>query len=517
MKKSPKIKDIVNAVRESRRQVLTAQALFSIVAHAEGYKLMPRNAAETFKAVSETVRTLVESGELSYQYAPDGGYYSIHHHAPQEVQGVEPNYRFNGDSLHLRAAQIMAARIFTPNMTRVKIAREELERGLVFSGGEWIDREAYERKLVVDAFEEATNDSLNEVKPFNELRAIQKWMVEQFEQDPAPRTFPVKNDDRGRFYYKGGFLSPHNGRFARWLYTHEDEVTFDHRTSFAQMISIILGDAELGEQVGITSDAEGDFYQGMAKAAELEIDRHGTDREAMKRAIMPAAYGAGEKLSRARFEKVYTDRGEEVNKELWKIVEKSLKQFQHLQTQTREFAKAFAEDGETPEWVTPSGFISKKHYFVHRAVQVVFDTNEVNSWYRPMTMKVSVPTKLVSTQSIKAENGQPGQKSVIIATMANLVQSLDASLMAHVIYNFHQATGEILYPIHDSYTVEKDRAEILQRVVRDSIRKIATSPELAEIRRMLHLPPVRVQTTDEVPEGRGRVLDLRWMSPLETE
>lgn len=517
MKKSPKIKDIVNAVRESRKQTITAQALFSIVARAEGYKLMPRNAAETFKAVSETVRTLVESGEISYQYAPDGGYYTVHHHTPQEVQGVEPNHRFNGDSLHLQAARIMSARIFTPNMTRVKIAREELEAGLVYSGGEWLNREEYERKLVVDAFEEATNDSLNEVKPFNELRAIQKWMIEQFEQDSSPRVFPVKNDDRGRFYYKGGFLSPHNGRFARWLYTHEDECTFDHRTSFVQMISLILGDDELGRQVGITSDAEGDFYQTLAKEAGLEIDRHGTDREAMKRAIMPASYGAGEKLSRARFEKVYADKGEEVNKALWEVVAKSLKIFAHLQAQTRNFAREFAEDGETPEWLTPSGFTAKKHYFVHRQVQVVFDVDESNSWYRPMTMKISVPTKLISTQSVKAENGQPGQKSVIVATMANLVQSLDASLMAHVIYNFHQATGEILYPIHDSYTVDKDRAEILQRVVRDSIRKIATSPELAEIRRMLHLPPVRVQTTDEVPEGRGRVLDLRWMNPLETE
>lgn len=517
MNKSPKIKDIVNAVRESRKQTITAQALFSIVARAEGYKLMPRNAAETFKAVSETVRTLVESGEISYQYAADGGYYSIHHHNPQEVQGVEPNIRFNGESLHLRAAQIMSARIFTPNIARVKIAREELEKGLVYSGGEWLDREAYERKLVSDAFEEASNDSLNEVKPFNELHAIQKWVVEQFEKDPSPRTFPVKNDDRGRFYYKGGFLSPHNGRFARWLYTHEDEVTFDHRTSFAQMIAIILGDAELGEQVGITSNREGDFYQGLAREAGLEIDRHSLDREAMKRAIMPAAYGAGEKLSRARFEKVYADKGEEPNKELWEVVAKSLKNFAHLQAQTRTFAREFAEDGETPEWLTPSGFTAKKHYFVHRQVQVVFDTNEANSWFRPMTMKIAVPTKLVSMQSVKAENGQPAQKSVIVATMANLIQSLDASLMAHVIYAFHGLTKEILYPIHDSYTVNKEHAEILQRVVRVSIRMIAASPELAEIRRMLHLPPVRVQTRDEVPEGRGRILDLRNMNPLETE
>ena len=509
---------IINCIREQRKPTLTAQALFSLVASAAGFKVMPRNAVEIFKAVSDTVQELVESGELSYQYVQDGGSYSIHHHAPQEVQGVEPNKRFNGDSLHLQAARLMASRKFRPNSERVKIARTELEKGKVFSGGEWLTQEEYDRKITSDPFEEAENDSLHdEAKSFNELVSIQKWMIEQMKEDPGERTFAVKCDDRGRFYYKGGFLSPHNGRFARWLYTHSDELTFDHRTSFAQMISIILGDSELGSKVGITSDMDGDFYQGIAASVGIEIDRHGIDREAMKRAIMPAAYGAGEKLSRARFEKVYADKDQEANKELWDVVAKSLKNFAHLQAQTRQFARMFAEDGETPEWLTPSGFTAKKHYFVHRQVQVVFDMDESNSWFRPMTMKVAVPTKLVCTQAMKAENGQPAQKSVIVATMANFVQSLDAALMAHVIYGFHEATGEVLYPIHDSYTVKKEHADILQKTVRDSLRKIAASPELAEIRKAMHLPPVRVQIGDEVPEGRGRIIDLRKMSPLEEE
>lgn len=510
---------IINAIRESRKPTLPAQGLFTLIARASGKHLTPRTAPEIFRMASETIRALVESGELSYEFAPDGGTYRINHHAPEEVQGVEPNRRFNGDSLHLQAAQIMASREFTPNAERVQEAKRRLGEGLVYSGGEWLSQPDYERKLTIDAFDEAENDALNERKTFRELVAIQSWIVDQLSTNgaPAAKRFPVKCDDRGRFYYKGGFLSPHNGRFARWLYTHEGEATYDHRTSFAQMISIILGDDELGRQVGITSDQEGDFYVGLARDAELEIDRHGIDREAMKRAIMPAAYGAGERLSRARFEKVYTDHGAEVNSELWEVVAKSLKNFAHLQSATRAFAHGFADDGETPEWLTPSGFTAKKHYWLTRTVTTVFDTEEENSWFRPQTMKAAVPTRIVCTQSAKAENGQPAQKSAIVATMANMVQSLDAALMAHVIVGFYEQTGEALYPIHDSYTVSAEHAETLQTVVRDSLRAIARSDALANLRKAMHLPPVRVQTGTRPPKGAGRVLDMRKMLPIEAE
>lgn len=504
-----------NISDNSRRAKYAAQSFLIRVALEAGMKISPRHIAESIRVASELTKIMVENGKVSYAGAVnEEGYYYLKDSRKNEDNGVVENWRMPKDSIHYRATEICVMRGFKPNAINVREAENMLNNDRVFVGGKWMDRTAFARRHE-DPYTNAIDDIDDDVQgsSFDELLNIQKWMIKEWKEDPEVRMFGMKMDDRGRRYFLGGFLSPHNGRFARWMYTHDGEITFDHRTSFAQMITLLTGDAELGKHVGLGTDNPSDFYVGIAEANGIQIDRHGIAREAMKRAIMPACYGAGERRSRAGFEAVYKAADMEPNEELWAVVEKYLKTFQHLQVQTRTFAKSFADEGENPEWTTPSGFTAKKDYWVNRSVLVTLDTDTSNLWYRPQAIRLSVPTKIVSTQT----NSETGQKSVIVATMANIIQSLDAALLSMVIVKFYEETGEALYPIHDSYTVKKEHAATLKKVVCQCMRDLAKSEEMQNLRKELLLPPVRIQTGSRVPSGEGKILDLRKMNPLEEE
>lgn len=522
--------DTVNKVLAKHAgERMTAQGFFSI--HANAFKLStaPRKINGTFSSLADLIAWEVDTGLVDFEYNLTGtSYYTIKGVKPEAQSEAVHNPRCKEGTTHKMAQKLFTLREFMPNLAHLECAEHQLNEGKVFKKGEWLTEDQYNvqySQAKPDAWEISGNDIIyaDERSTFKELHAQQIEIVEQMKKIRGPIKFSVKCDDRGRFYLLGGITSPHNGRFARWLYTQPDEVTLDHRTSFAQIIAIILGDNVLGDTVGVTNDTASDFYVSALKAFGVIIERNSYEREACKSAIMPASYGAGEELAKARFDAVFARakaRGETVTPErqaqVWDACAKVLHVFDALRKKTQNFAKWCADDGETPAWVTPSGFIAKKDYFCKRKVVVTLTTDDEDTAYFPKSMTLDASTKIICTQSIPSSETTAGQKSVITATMANLIQSMDASIMAKTAVKFYEKTGEILYPIHDSYTVKKENASTLINCVCEVLREIAVSPEVAQIRKDLHLPAVSLKSENS-GHVRGRVLDMQHMMPLEQE
>lgn len=135
------------------------------------------------------------------------------------------------------------------------------------------------------------------------------------------------------------------------------------------------------------------------------------------------------------------------------------------------------------------------------------------TWAYPKSMTIQIETRKICERPRK----DVPEKSVLVATTANILQSLDASIMAMTICKFHEQTGLILAPVHDAYIVPKEYAAVLTACVVESMRELADSDAVKSLRRELNLPPVKVLTGKARPSSSMRNLDLREMNPLDEE
>lgn len=117
-------------------------------------------------------------------------------------------------------------------------------------------------------------------------------------------------------------------------------------------------------------------------------------------------------------------------------------------------------------------------------------------------MTFHLKTKMLSDNSESSTN----VKKAYIATTANIIQSLDAALLARSIVTFYQRTKEIPFTVHDSYTVSRDNAKVLEEVVCDEMRKLLNDPDMKKLRKLLRIPAGRIQH-----------MDLTLMYPLSEE
>lgn len=494
------------SLQKAGRPRVVAQTVFITAARACGMQAT-RNIVSDMTAVKPLVRAMVADGSLVFHHVEGGtSYYTIPsvdgmtgntaHQAGAASFEVDPRH-IGEDCLHLQAGRLLASRVWRVNMSRLEIARAQHEQGFAFNAGKWVvanpSDDSYKQQGLQIAAISAIVDSIG-----------------------VNVSFDAFCDDRGRFYVRGGYASPYMGKLGRWLYTADDEVTLDHRTSFAQNFALLTGDA-MGRYCGVGTAEDCDFWHSLLITYGVNIAPHSLHRDACKAYGMPLFYGAGQSLAAERRDallKQAVSAGEIDDEQAKAIAEaldavgEKLKGFQEL---TRSFAQSFVDWGEDPYWTTPSGFRAEKRYRTHKAI--VWNSGENDcTWYCPKSMTLKVKTGTICTQP-KDE----ADKSVLVATTANILQSLDAALMAKVIVSFKQETGVTLFPLHDSYTVPKELAPALTTCVIQAMRELADSDEMKALRRELNLPPVKVLVGRAKPSDQMRNLDLRQMNPLDEE
>lgn len=498
--------ETLRRLQKAGRPRVVAQTVFITAARACGLQAT-RNIVSDMTAVKPLVRAMVADGSLVFHHVEGGtSYYTIPsvdgmtgntaHQAGGASFEVDPRH-IGEDCLHLQAGRLIASRVWRVNMSRLEIARAQHEQGFAFNDGKWV----------------VANPSDDSYKQQGLQIAAVSAIVESIGVNVA---FDAFCDDRGRFYVRGGYASPYMGKLGRWLYTADDEVTLDHRTSFAQNFALLTGDA-MGQHCGVGTAEDCDFWRGLLAPYGVNIAPHSLHRDACKAYGMPLFYGAGQSLAAERRDallKQAVSAGEidqtqaDAIAEALDAVGEKLKSFQEL---TRSFAQSFVDWGEDPYWTTPSGFKAEKRYRTHKVI--VWNSGENDcTWYCPKSMTLKVKTGTICTQP-KDES----DKSVLVATTANILQSLDAALMAKVIVSFKQETGVTLFPLHDSYTVPKELAPALTTCVIQAMRELADSDEMKALRRELNLPPVKVITGKARPSDQMRNLDLRAMNPLDEE
>lgn len=495
----------LESLQKAGQPRVVAQTLFSAVARAAGLSAS-RNLVNDFTSVKPIVKEMCLRGNVEFHHVEGGtSYYTIpsidsytgNSAHPVGGASVEASKHFVEGTPHLQAARLIASREWTPNMKRLQEAADMIVQGKKFDGGQWVpcleSDEAYKTQRMQVAA----------------VQALTKNGERRF-------AFDVKCDDRGRFYVRGGYASPYMGKFGRWLWTGDDEVTLDHRTSFAQNFALLTG-SDWGKHCGVGSADEGDFWRGVLAPFGVDIKPHSVHRDACKLYGMPLFYGA----SKARAEESAIPRlkeavslGEITEEEAEKI-RKALTAFGEklasFGEKTRAYAQSFVDWGEFPEWETPSGFIARKSYYHHKTV--VWNSGENDVCFYPKSMTVIVKTKRICEQP----RPDSADKSVLVATCANILQSLDASVMALTVIKYHAATGRKLFPLHDSYTVKREDAEVLTECVCEAMREVADSPQIKALRRELGLMPVKVITGRAKPSKDCVNLDLRAMNPLDEE
>lgn len=500
-----KARTLASLQRAGRPRVV-AQTVFITAARACGLQAT-RNIVSDMTAVKPLIRAMVADGSLVFHHVEGGtSYYIIPSvdgmtgntaHTPGEASfEVDPRH-IGEDCLHSQAGKLIASRVWRVNMSRLEIARAQHEQGFAFNAGRWV----------------VANPSDDSYEQQGRQIAAISAIVDSIGVNVA---FDAFCDDRGRFYVRGGYASPYMGKLGRWLYTADDEVTLDHRTSFAQNYSLLTGDS-MGRYCGVGTAEDCDFWHGLLAPYGVDIAPHSKHREACKAFGMPLFYGAGQSLAAERRDallKQAVSEGE-IDDEQAKAIAEALdavgEKLKGFQERTRSFAQSFVDWGEDPHWVTPSGFKACKKYRTHKVV--VWNSGENDcTWAYPKSMTVKVKTGVICTQP-KDE----ADKSVLVATTANILQSLDAALMAKVIVSFKQETGVTLFPLHDSYTVPKELAPALTTCVVQAMRELADSDEVKTLRRELNLPPVKVITGKARPSDQMRNLDLREMNPLDEE
>lgn len=499
--------ETLRILQKQGRPRVPAQSLFIAACRAAGLDAK-RNLVQDFTAVKPLVRALCAAGDVEFHYVENGtSFYTIPsinpltgNSARPAGQGVaEPDdLRLHKDSLHSQALTLLAKKGWRVNRARLEQAKENNEQGLLFKDGEWVkcDTEGVD----YDAFKQQTL----QIVAVSALFAKQEVV-----------SFDAFCDDRGRFYIRGGYASPQAGKLARWLYTQDDEVTLDHRTSFVQNYSILTG-SSWGKHCGVGTREECDFWQGMLKPYGIEIAPHSQARQACKAYGMPRFYGAGQELASERASAILQaavsagELSQDDANAILDALEKLGERLTSFQEKTRAFAQSFTQWGEHPQWETPSGFRAMKRYYHHRSM--VWNSSENDAVFYPKSMTVLVQTRQIC-ETVKDEH----DKSVLVATTANILQSLDASVMGTVIVKFHERTGLTLFPIHDSYTVPAEHADTLKECVIEAMREIADSPEMKALRRELGLMPVKVITGKARPDSQMVNLDLRQMNPLDEE
>lgn len=486
------VREIARALEAREVSKYSAQSFFLKVCSLMGLPTSPRKIKHSLASAKHAVKALVDNGFVDFYYN-EGSYswYIIPTTAERAKMSaravgegkVLENWHLPSDSLHMQAARLLAARKYTPNAERVKTLKAKLAEGIIFKDGKFV-------KL-----DEAPTEE--DKAKFEEQQAIAEAM-----DTLGAASFDCGCDGRGRFYLGGGLVSPQNGRLLRWLFTHDDETTLDHRTSFAQLLTLLYGLPKLGLKCGIGTTEPCDLYLGILKSAGIDATHDSPERLVCKKIIMPMAYGQSSKNAAAVADELGKSLGIEPDR-LRKVLDaalKAAKAFEKLSFDARRFAQECADDGEMPSWVTPSGFRACKDYFTRRRVE--WCTGDDSGEVMPCSMTFLIPTKVIATKGSE----ELGYKSVLVATAANIIQSLDAALMARVVVAFHKETGEIPFTIHDSYTVSKKNADALRRIVADQMGAMYTSKEMDEIRRELR-----------IPRGRLGLIDFGRMNPLEKE
>lgn len=506
---------IVERLKREGRPTIPAQSMFALVAGVADYRVNARNATHVYTSVKPVIEDLVLSEEVRFHFVEGGtSFYEIPS-VPQNGTGVKPaghgevrpNWRLPADSLHMQAMICIAKHIFITNREHLAVAETHLLNNEVYHKGAWYNQSEYRPTEEDDLkFEDLHNRQMRMVATHRVL----------LEEHPQGWSFDVFADDRGRVYYAGGFASPHCGSLARFLYTQAGQVTCDHRTSFAQNFSLLTG-SKIGQWCGVGVAEDTDFWVNALEHYGCTIQPHSPEREISKRYGMPTFYGAGKARAKAAAEETasaFIARGElprERFEALMVALERLGEDLRDFSERARTFAQSWVDIGEHPQWETPSGFHAEKHYWTH--VDKTWNSGTNETWAYPKSMTFRLETKRICERSDK----ERGDKSCQVATGANLLQSIDASVLTRACLKFYGVTGYAPYVIHDSYTVKESDRDTLTECVVDAMREVADSAEMKALRRELSLPPVKVLTGRRTPDPKCRNLDMRAMNPLDIE
>ena len=458
---------------------ISVQTVFLRTARALRLEIKPRN-VEPLRECLPIIRDLVDDGILEYWHSETMPRYTLREGAtcraycrtaPTGAIIRARNNRGNG----LRALELMSARPFYLNKARVRAELDKVAADLETLPQAWEDGilrgEAYASQKAA-------------------LEAKQAQCKALLALPDTAVYFDTAADYRGRLYFGGGLASPHNGKFAREVFTREDEVTLDCRSSFAQMIALLTGDAALGRACGIGTTDECDLYLQVAEQAGIDRQKAAAHRDALKHAIMPRAYGAGEARSKEALAGAFTET-EQV------AILKRLDSFTRITKRAQAAAAEWADDGDQLEWTTPCGNHPRQEYYI--AKSVVFCTGSNDRLYYPPSFALTLRTQYAQRNRTEFQSG------AILGSTANIVQSLDASLCAEVICRFFDATNIVPFTIHDSFTIPKEHADMLRKIVAEVMRDMYSDPEMIELRKMLKI----------IPPKAG--IDFSKMNPLSEE
>ena len=449
---------------------------------------------EAFTKCKPVIRELVMLGYMDLYHSSHDGfyYYSLRDGKNEErtMQAKAPTEgKFlytNGEdpkSIHALAGVILAKRVFHVNVPRAKECKQMLIQGYCFHNGEWIQapthrEECHQDEALLSLFDRRQN----QLRSLHQLADFMKAFPEGF-------SFNVKCDWRGRFYYLGGMASPHAGKMMRYIYTLDSDTTLDHRSSFAQMITIINGDAKLGLMCGIGTTEPRDLYKSAGESVGVIYDKP-WKREGTKRYVMPQSYGCQEKKCTQNCVEASTSMG--ATEEEARALANALKNFDGLtglRDKTQATAQALADENKQFNWTTPSGFSVMPQYWESELVEWNSHATERGIFPASLTIRKQTRVdghKIVETR-FEDKNEKP-VKSAVIAITANLVQSFDASALALTVVEFYRQTGEIPYTIHDSYTISKKNADKIPQIMRHTFQALQDSKALADIRERLDIP-----------------------------
>ena len=458
---------------------ISVQNIFLRTARALGLKIKPRD-TEPLRECLSVIRSLIDDGIIEYWHSETMPRYTLREGAiSRSCCRTEPvgavirarNNRGNG----LRALELMSARPFYLDKDKVRAELDRVTADLETLPEAWKDG--------ILRGEEYTTQKAS-------LEAKQAQCKALLALPDSAVYFDTAADYRGRLYFGGGLASPHNGKFAREVFTRKGEITLDCRSSFAQMISLLTGDAALGRACGIGTTDECDLYLQVAEQAGIAREKAKAHRDALKHAIMPRAYGAGEARSKEALTGAFTET-EQI------AILKRLDSFTRITKRAQAAAAEFADDGDQLEWSTPCGNHPRQDYWLMKSAQ--FCTGSNDRLYYPAAFALTLRTQYVQKNRTETQSG------AVLGSTANIVQSLDASLCADVICRHFDKTGEVPFTIHDSFTVKKENADSLKQTVCEVMRDMYTAPEMIELRKMLKIVTPRAG------------IDFSLMNPLSEE
>ena len=490
---SPKAQKALAVVLNKRKAVLQVQETFVACASIDTEnKKKPMR--ERLTASKSIIRELVD--EEALYYVPQTQAYLVYDVTPETIGDIiheagKGQYiaRWGEqDTAHAKAGAILASAVWTVHIDRLEIAEARLTGGCVFQKGNWV---AVDDDAELKARAE---QQLQAVKQLKELYAIRStW------------SYDVFSDFRGRFYYRGKLITPQSGELMKWLLVcicngelNPDLVEVDHRSSFAQIESILSGQRRLGLLCGIGTTEETDFYSAIAKQAGFdELTKE--QREAVKRATMPKAYGAGEKVLKPNFIAHWND------EDAYKEIQKHTQALDFVKRACQAWASREGRANRQTEWTTPSGFHAKQRYWIKNDVS--WNSHDDSEMYYPKSFTITEYTNRVCIDSFEgAEFGGESVKeckSAVVAQTANLVQSLDASLLALTTVKFFERTGVAPWAIHDAYIIPRETANVLNECMEESFEEMIESEHMTAIKAQLQLTKV----LPFVP-GNNNMLDM---------